>query len=45
MQQAWVEFAASGKASWPLYGPDHQVLQIDETTSVGTDETAPIADS
>ncbi|MDT7639484.1 MAG: para-nitrobenzyl esterase [Pseudonocardiales bacterium] len=43
MQQAWVEFAASGKASWPLYGPDHQVLQIDETTSVGTDETAPIS--
>jgi para-nitrobenzyl esterase len=45
MQQTWVEFAASGKASWPQYRPDRQVLRIDETTSVGTDEITPYADS
>jgi len=44
MQQAWVEFAASGKTNWPEYRADHQVLRIEEHSSVGTDETAPLAD-
>jgi para-nitrobenzyl esterase len=44
MQQAWVDFAANGKTNWPEYRPDHQVLRIEEQSSVGTDETAPYAD-
>jgi len=44
MQQAWVNFATKGEASWPEYRPDNQVLRIEAESSVGTDETAPHTD-
>jgi len=44
MQQAWVNFATKGDASWPEYRPDNQVLRIEAESSVGTDETAPRTD-